>query len=118
MYPGRYEETYGIKPGSLSRHCLPGTSFQGIDFPHIRLAFQDERLVDETILVSDAKTDREYRELHNLTLTENLPHWDDHNIPYGRTTRAGLAVALAKAKKVQDQNFVVLAYDKPDRYDS
>ncbi len=118
LYPGRYEETYGIKPGSLPRHRLPGTSFRGIDFPHIRLAFQNEHLVSETMLVSDRVMDEQYRDVTGKQMTVSLPHWDAIEAPYGRTTRAGIAVALKAAEQVSGQNFAVLAYDKPDRYDN
>jgi len=55
MYPGRYKDEFGIEPGSLSRHRLPGTSYQGIDFPHIRNSI-GEKVVDSVLLVSDDKT--------------------------------------------------------------
>ncbi len=118
LYPGRYEELYDIPPGSLPRHQLPGTSFQGIDFPHIRIAFVDEQLVSETVLVSDRKMDEQYRERTGNNLSEVLPHWDAQSRDFGRSTRAGIAVALQKAQEVYNKDFVVLAYDKPDRYDT
>jgi len=118
LYPGRYEGVYGIKPGILPRHRLPGTSFQGIDFPHIRIAFQNEQLVSETVLVSDKITDGQYQDQTGRQLTATLPHWDNVQLPYGRTTRAGLAVALQVAGQVSGQNFVIIAYDKPERYDN
>jgi cysteine synthase len=121
MYPGRYEKFYRIKPGSLPRHILPGTSFQGIEFPHIRIAFKEECLVSKTVLVTDGHVDRNNRTLNNRSDTFFLPHWDRPDlwsIPYGRTTVAGIAVALKEAEAVSGKNFVVLAYDKPNRYDT
>ncbi len=117
MYPNRYEGIYGIKPGTLPRHRMPGTSFQGIDFPHIRIAFKDDPMVSETYLVSDAKTDEQYQTMTGKINAKELPHWDSIELPYGRTTQAGLAVALRVAETVTNQNFVIVAYDKPDRYD-
>jgi cysteine synthase len=117
MYPNRYEEMYGIKPGTLPRHRMPGTSYQGIDFPHIRISFKDEPMVSETRLVSDAKTDKQYQAMTGKTKARDLPHWDSVELQYGRTTQAGLAVALRVAETVTNQNFVIVAYDKPDRYD-
>ena len=109
MFPGEYEWQFGINPGTLSRHNLPGTSFQGIDFPHIRGAVE---AVLEDVLVSDAKTDAEYG--HRL----DLPHWDEEELErFGRTTKAGVAVAKHLAKRFDQTNFVVIAYDKADRYD-
>ena len=117
MYPNRYEEMYGIKPGTLPRHRMPGTSYQGIDFPHIRIAFKDESMISETHLVSDTKTDEQYQAMTGKNNTRDLPHWDSIKIPYGRTTQAGLALALRVAETVTNQNIVIVAYDKPDRYD-
>lgn len=46
-YPGLYEKIYGLPPGSLSRHNLPGTSFRtkdySIDFPHLEKAAKEEQ---------------------------------------------------------------------------
>ena len=36
----------------------------------------------------------------------------------GRTTRAGINVALNLASKVKGKNMLVIGYDKADRYDS
>ena len=52
MYPGRYQQQYGIEPGSLPRHRLPGTSYQGIEFPHINQSISTGLLKD-VVLVSD-----------------------------------------------------------------
>ncbi len=133
IYPGRYKQEYGIEPGSLPRHRLPGTSFPGIPFPHIRAAFEEE-LVSDTVLVSDELTNKQYapvgRDLEGfpgLPMTHGLPHWDNYlTLPYGRTTMAGLAVAWRIASKnrgwrdhhISGIDIVIIAYDKPDRYDS
>lgn len=118
LYPGEYERMYRITPGRLSRHRLPGMSYQGIDFPHIRIAFTEEKFVERTWLVSDSRTDEEYRERTGLSLTRDLPHWDSIELPdFGRSTRAGVAVALELAKEVENKTIVLLAYDKADRYD-
>jgi len=118
LWPGRYKREFGIDPGSLPRHRLPGTSFQGISFPHIRIAF-GSGLVSRAVLVSDELTDRQYTNMTGRTDTTSLPHWDTREVaPYGRTTQAGLATALRLADKVYDKNIVIIAYDKADRYDS
>lgn len=119
LYPGKYEELYGIKPGSLPRHRLPGTSYNGINFPHIRIAFQEERLVDQTVLVSDHQTDDEYLSLTGRNVPLSMARWDTvESAEYGRTTRAGIAVALKLAEQTKNENIVLLAYDKANRYDS
>lgn len=118
--PGEYERRYGIKPGTLSRHKLPGTSYQGIDFPHIRNAVESG-LVNSVVLVSDKTMDSEYERITGREKTKILPHWDmqlanHHDL--GRTGRAGIAVALQLAQKVTGKNMLVIAYDKATRYDS
>jgi len=117
LHLGKYEEMFGIKPGTLSRHQLPGTSFQGIDFPHISHSIP---LIDDVILVSDKRIDAEYETLTGRTTTRELPHWDTdltHVGDLGRTTRAGITVALHLIKKLGLDDILVLAYDKSERYD-
>jgi cysteine synthase len=119
LYPGEYERTYGISPGTLPRHKLPGTSWPGMDFPHVRIAFTVERLVKDVVLVSDQRTDEQYHRATGRRVPRSVPRWDAHQLhPYGRTTRAGLSVALSIAERVQGKNIVLIAYDKEDRYDS
>lgn len=115
-FPWKYEDEFGIVPGSLPRHTLPGTSYQGIDFPHIRNAIP---LVDNVILVSDATLDRAYTARTGRRETEKLLHWD--RIPQfsdvGKTTRAGIAVALSLTEWVIEHNILIIGYDKAERYD-
>lgn len=121
LHPGEYSRLYGINPGTLSRHRLPGTSYQGMDFmPHTRLAFEDGR-VFEMFLVSDKKMDEEYQEKTGREVPADLPRWDAIAMPgYGHSTRAGLAVALkiAAREEVENKTIVIVAYDHANRYDS
>jgi len=120
LYPGEYEKKFGIKPGTLSRHKLPGTSYPGIAFPHIKNAVR-EGLVNKVVLVSDKSMDAEYEKLTGRKDTVSLPHWDRPDLvgveDLGRSTRAGIAVALDLAKTVKDKDMLVIAYDKAERYD-
>jgi cysteine synthase len=116
LYSGKYENEFGIKPGTLPRHKLRGTSYQGINFPHIAHAFE-QKLIDEVYLVSDKDKDADYKKLTHKN-PPILPHWD--SIPkgeYGKSTRAGLAVALELAKKVKNKTMLVIWYDYANRYD-
>lgn len=120
LHPGEYKRLYRIDPGKLSRHQMPGTSYQGMDFPHIRLAFEEGH-VSEMILVSDRKLDEEYRHKTGREVPADMPRWDSiEMVGYGRSTRAGLAVALqiAARKDVNKKNIVLIAYDHSNRYDS
>ena len=114
--PGEYKTQYVIKNGDLPPHHVFGMSYRGIPFPHIRLSFR-EGLVDETWLVSDKETDSNYHQETGRRLDPELPRWDDFKLPYGRSTHCGLAVAFEIAKREEDKNIVLLAYDKADRYD-
>tara|TARA_Y100000310_G_scaffold334428_1_gene414170 strand:- start:4363 stop:5406 length:1044 start_codon:yes stop_codon:yes gene_type:complete len=120
LYPGRYLEQFGITPGTLPRHRLRGTSYQGIDFPHIRHAVQ-RGIISDAILVSDRWQDKNYLELTNRSDLENLPHWDqtfEGHEDIGRSTRAGIASCLELAKDVSNKTMLIIAYDNASRYDS
>jgi cysteine synthase len=119
MYAGRYARLFGIKPGTLSRHQLPGTSFPGIDFPHIRNAVSD-RVLDQVILVNGPRMEREYKKIGGRGDLSLLPRWDTPLVgldDLGRSTRAGVVVALNLAKSERNKRFLVIGYDKADRYD-
>lgn len=118
-----YEDAYGITPGTLPRHRLPGTSFQGIDFPHIRIAFKEERVVDKALLMGDAAIAEQYEAMTGRRFPTDVPRWDVHDgnpnvAEYGRTTWAGLSAALETAQWRRNEDIVIIAYDKADRYDS
>jgi hypothetical protein len=122
MYPGDYEGIYGIKPGTLPRHKLPGTSYPGIDFPHIRQAVR-EGVLDDVELVSDEATSKAYARTKEQGIIAPLPCWDDDKIEnhedLGRSTKAGIAVALGLIQgeeSIKDSTFVVIGYDKAERY--
>ena len=117
LHPGKYKRLFGIAPGTLKRHNLPGTSFQGIKFPHLKTAVE-EKLLDESILISGKKLDGEMKKKVGKNLTSDLPHWDSVKYKnFGRTSNAGLAVALKLAESVENKNFLIIGYDKAERYD-
>lgn len=118
LYPGEYKRLYGIDIGTLPPHKLYGTSYPGIPFPHIRIALLEERLVSETFLVSDKWVDKAYKEHEKREVPADIPRWDAIKLrPYGRSTRAGLAVAMKIAERERGKTIVFLAYDREDRYD-
>ncbi|MFA6887987.1 MAG: pyridoxal-phosphate dependent enzyme [Candidatus Woesearchaeota archaeon] len=119
LHPGEYERRFGIKPGVLPRHKLRGTSFQGIHFPHIENAVK-EGIINDVVLVSDVEVSANYFTRTQKNYFNQLPHWDASLLcvkEYGRSTRAGVVAALEIAKKIESKNFVIIAYDKADRYD-
>jgi cysteine synthase len=119
MFPGSYKQVFSIEPGTLSRHRMPGTSFQGIDFPHIRGAV-NEGILDGVFLVSSSQLDAEYIAITGTNKTQALAHWDQFtHEDLGRTGRASIAVAYHHAQQLgENKNIIVIAYDKAERYDS
>jgi len=123
-YPGKYQETFGkeVEPKKFSRHSMPGTSFPGIDFPAFNKAIG---LLDDIKLVTDEKTTAEYKQMAGIEdEPEALIHWDNSEIEqpleeFGRSTKAGVAVALRiiHENEVVGKKFLVIAYDKTERYD-
>ncbi|MCH7850756.1 MAG: hypothetical protein IH845_03890 [Nanoarchaeota archaeon] len=80
----------------------------------------EEGLIDDVVLVSDEKMDEEYHERTRRDDSKRLVHWDtpieDHK-DVGRTTRAGINVALNIASRVEGKDMLIIGYDKADRYD-
>ena len=125
LHPGQYEKKFGINAGDIpTRHSMPGTSYQckgnTIDFPHNRLLIEEGH-IDKCFLVSEKKTDKAYEKLTGKRLPDDIVRWDkplDGAEKYGRSTRAGIMIALEEAKRKQLQDFVVIGYDTSDKYDN
>ncbi|MBS3119439.1 pyridoxal-phosphate dependent enzyme [Candidatus Woesearchaeota archaeon] len=121
IHPGRYEGMFGVEPGSLGRHNLPGLSGKGIEFPHIEAAIRMGYL-NEVVLVGDGFAINLFREVTGRSPPpEHVVRWDaiDPGDPsIGRTGRASIAVALDTARKVHGLKFATVSYDSMDRYDS
>jgi len=124
-YRAKYgEEAYaqlldGFDPKNFSRHRMPGTSYPGIEFPALREAAERSARV---VLVVDEKMEREW--LHHTAkfLPSGVVRFHDtapdaELATYGRSTRASIAVAQQLAKQTHNENFVVIGYDRADRYD-
>ncbi|MBU1118856.1 pyridoxal-phosphate dependent enzyme [Patescibacteria group bacterium] len=119
LYPGRYRSIFSIDPGYLPKHKLRGTSYNGIDFPHIDSAVA-EGLVTDSFLVTDRIMNAKYLLVTGEIMPVKLPSWDAgflSGLEFGRSTRAGIAVCLELAKRMHDKTFLVNAYDKASRYD-
>ncbi len=123
LYPGRAEAMYGVTPEmrkQFPRHGLPGTSFP-VHFIAPALESSVPLLADEK-LVWWWKTIGAYEALTGRSVPADAIFWD-RDIPdelqgYGRTTRAGYAVANALAEETAGQSYLIVAYDLADRYDS
>jgi S-sulfo-L-cysteine synthase (O-acetyl-L-serine-dependent) len=99
----------------FARHRMPGTSYPGIDFPAAREAIS---LVDRVSLVADACAEQEFEKVTGNPLPQQVVRAQfDRSGQYGRSTEAGIAAAQKLAEHESGKNFVVIGYDKPDRYD-
>ena len=122
LYPGHFEEKYGMNlemRKQFSRHRLPGTSYR-VRFPVPALDVSIPLLFDER-LVWDSQTKEEYKKIVGNPTPNDAIFWDK-DIPkelnkYGRTTWAGYSVAKTLAIKTKNQKYLIVAYDKHDRYD-
>lgn len=113
LHPGLYEQKFGIKVGSFPRHKLRGTSYPGLEFPHLNQAITEE-VIDEVALVTDSYSDNLYFQMTGRRDFEQYPHWDNvtEYTDFGATTRAGFAVARMIAEKVKNKNIVFIAYSR------
>jgi cysteine synthase len=99
----------------FARHNMPGTSYPGIDFPAAREAVS---LVDRVVLVADSDAEQEYQNVTGNTLPRDVVRTEfGKNHKYGRSTEAGISVAQRLAEQESGKNFVVIGYDRHDRYD-
>jgi len=138
MYSNKRDPRYTVnrfgyvREGAFTRHQMPGTSYPGIDFPHIRGLFE-EAILDDVVLVVDEEQNKQYLAGH-LDISMNgmfehhqqqkrvaeLPRWDspiEYSDNMGRSSRAGLAIALNMAAQVERKNILILQYDTAERYD-
>ncbi len=123
LYPGRAEAMYGVTPEmrkQFPRHGLPGTSYP-VHFTCPALDASIPLLSDEK-LVWWWKTIAAYETLTGRSVPADAIFWD-RDIPdefqgYGRTTRAGYAVARSLARETRGESYLIVAYDWADRYDS
>ncbi len=122
LHQGKYEETYGIEPGTLPRSMLPGMSFsikgKHLPIPHIEESIRS-KVLEDVILVSDWHTDENYKALTGKELDSSIPRWNEEKYKdFGRSTRAGIAVAKQLSESIADKDLLVIAYDKMNRYDN
>lgn len=98
---------------------MPGTSYKGIDFPHLRIAAQEQ--LDDIILVTDQKMINEFshktRHQKAIERAKKLVQWN--KTPYknlGRSSQAALAVAKILARETENKDFLIIGYDSNNRY--
>jgi cysteine synthase len=114
-YKKLIDQAQRFSASDFVRHNMPGTSYPGIDFPAARQAIS---LVDRVVLVADSDAEREYQNVTANTLPSEVVKTEfGKSDKYGRSTEAGISVAQRLAEQEQGKSFVVIGYDRRDRYD-
>lgn len=125
-YPGKYERIFGVDPETLPRHDMPGTTPSSTIFPMPALESAIQ-LLDGVGLVTSTLTDEKF-----FSVTGYLPSnksdwvtkWDDYYLPeladFGRTGKAGFAIAVkyAQKEKLTGKHFLIPVFDAAWHYDS
>lgn len=126
VYPGEYEQVFGIIPEVFSGHDLPGSSPAQINFPMPALNAVIP-LLSNIDLVTSTRVDLQFQKTVGFKPTDKCPwvtKWDDITHPimqeFGRTGRAGFAVALTHARRqeLHNKHFLVPVFDASWHYDS
>lgn len=125
-FPGKYESIFGIDPVTIPRHDLPGTAPATTIFP--MPAFESAiDLLDNVGLVTSDSVNNNFMNTVGFLPTdksESVVKWDDFHhealIDFGRTGKAGFAVAvtIARKEKMVSKHFLVPVFDASWHYDS
>lgn len=125
-FPGEYQTMFGIDPAIIARHDLPGTTYANPMFPFPALEASIPHLNKVRLVTSDF-VDNNFMNavgFKPMDKNEDVVKWDDlHHeaiAEFGRTGRAGFAVAVAMARKqgVSGKHFLVPVFDAAWHYDS
>lgn len=125
-YPGKYESIFNIDPTIIPRHNLPGTTPAFTVFPHPALDLSAEKL-DIIALVTSDYVDTSFMKTVGFKPCEKSNHvvkWDDFHheglVNFGRTGKAGFAVAVTLARKenMVGKHFLVPVFDAAWHYDN
>lgn len=125
-YPGKYERIFGTNPDVFTRHDLPGSSPSHTDFvmPALDAAIPN---LNGVALVTSDYTDNVFASVTSFSpadRSEQVVKWDDFDQDFlkdfGRTGRAGFAVAasLARREGMVGKHFLVPVFDAAWHYDT
>ncbi len=105
--PFHYNIKYNAHLPKVGQHRLFGTGGWGVGLPLVmdEEKYHYKEIVDEVVLV-----DEEWQ-IKAFGLRKRLEH------SVGRTSLAGLALALEMMDGVENQNFLILFYDRGEKYD-
>lgn len=124
-YPGKYERIFGITPDILPRHDMPGTTPASTVFPMPALEAAIP-LLDAIGLVTSSLTNEKFFQTTGFlpsAKSDWVVKWDDYHLPnlsdFGRTGKAGFAVAAtyARKEKLIGKNFLIPVFDASWHYD-
>jgi cysteine synthase len=125
-FPGKFERVFGIEdPAVIARHDLPGTT-------HANPSFQVPALqaciphLDKVGLVTSDHIDANFMKAVGFKPTDKsewVAKWDDFHhealTDFGRTGKAGFAVAvtMARKEKMSGKHFLIPVFDAAWHYD-
>ena len=126
FYPGKYERIFGVSPEILSRHDMPGSTPVNSTFalPALEKVIP---LLDGVALVTSDKVNENFLEMTGYLPSEKsswITKFDDHILEemseFGRTGKAGFAVAVKIAEKqdLKGKHFLIPVFDAAWHYDS
>lgn len=125
-YPGKYERIFdNVDPAIIPRHDLPGTTAPKVSFavPALDASIP---FLDHIGLVTSDYIDSNFEKTVGFKPADKsdwVVKWDDVALPnissYGRTGKAGFAVAAEYARKngLKNQKILVPVFDSAEYYD-
>lgn len=126
FYPGKYERIFGVDPKSLPRHDLPGTTPSSTIFPMPALE-EAIPMLSVVALVTSNFVNNNFFNLTGFLPSDKsrwVAKWDDDDSEelsgFGRTGKAGFAVAklYAQKYKLKNKSFLIPVFDASYHYDS
>ncbi len=125
-FPGKYQRVFGIEdPSVIARHDLPGTTYANPMFPFPALEASIPHL-DTVALVTSNHIDQTFMKAVGFKPTDKsewVAKWDDFHhealSEFGRTGKAGFAVAVTMARKkgLSNKQFLIPVFDAAWHYD-
>ncbi len=125
-FPGKYESIFGIDPVTIPRHDLPGTTPASTIFP--MPAFESAiEMLDKVGLVTSDFVNSNFMKTVGFVPSDKsdwVVKWDDfhHQVmsDFGRTGKAGFAVAATYARKEEmtGKHFLIPVFDAAWHYDA
>lgn len=125
-FPGKYQRVFGIEdPSVIARHDLPGTTYANPKWtvPALEACLP---YVDKVGLVTSNHVDAAFMEAVGFKPTDKsewIVKWDDFHHEaineFGRTGKAGFAVAvtIARKKGLSNKHFLIPVFDAAWHYD-